>query len=49
MQNDANKKIIVTPVSEVHLSNDVDKAEELTEEELHGIRAVALHRLLTKA
>ena len=39
----ANKKIIVTPVSEVHLPNDVDEAEELTEEELHGIWAVALH------
>ena len=48
MPKNANKKIIVTPVSEVHLSNDVDEAEELTEEELHGVRAVALHRLLTK-
>ena len=44
----ANKKIIVTPVSEVHLSNDVDEAEELTEEELHGVWTVALHRLLRK-
>ena len=49
MQKKANKKINVTPVSEVHLSDDVDEAEELTEEELHGIRAVALHRLLIKA
>ena len=44
-----NKKIIVTPVSEVHLSNDVDEAEELTEEELQGVWTVALHRLLMKA
>ena len=49
MQKEANKNKIVTPVSEVHLSNDVDEAEELTEEELHGVRAVALHRLLMKA
>ena len=48
MQKIANKKIIVTPVSEVHLSNDVDEAEELTEEELHGVWTVALHRLLRK-
>ena len=46
MQKNANKKIIVTPVSEVHLSNDVDEAEKLTEEELHGVGAVALHWLL---
>ena len=34
------------PVCEVHLSNDIDKAKELAEEELHGVRTVALHRLL---
>merc|ERR1719273_1517200 len=28
------------------LSNDVDKAKELAEEELHGVRTVALQRLL---